>query len=138
MISSSAAGAQVVAKSFLTGQIAAIPPTTIYAIPAGAGGMYELKYAATITTPGTSGTILGGTNGFQIIYTNANGDSVVKTSLPTTPNVSAGDLTSTQISGEDDGYAAGGTNLQFAMGFTPGSPITGAYDLAIFVVYFGA
>jgi hypothetical protein len=126
----------ILAFSLLTGQVASIAATTIYAVPAAGVGMYRISYVATMTTAGTTST-LGDAAGFQVIYTNGNGDTVVKTSNPTTPNVSSANTTGTQISGVVLAYAKASTNLQYAFGYTPGSPTVGAYDLAIYVEYLG-
>lgn len=127
----------MVADSLLTGQVAAITATTIYAIPAAQAGLYRITYVATITTASGTSSSLGGTNGFQVKFTNANGDSVVKTSNPTTPTVSAGNTTATTISGVVTGYAAASTNLQYLFDYTGGSGPAMAYDLAIYVEYLG-
>jgi len=126
----------ILASSLLTAQAAAITATTIYAVPAAGVGLYRISYVATITTAGTT-SVLGGATGFQVIYTNGNGDTVVKTSNPTTPNVSSGNTTGTQISGVVLAYAKASTNLQYAFGYTPGSPTAGAYDLAVYVEWLG-
>lgn len=128
--------AALVASSLLTAQTAAITATTIYAIPVSQSGLYRITYAATITTAASVSSSLGGTNGFQIKFTNANGDSVVKTSNPTTANVSAVNATGTTISGVVTGYAAASTNLQYLFDYTS-SGTAMAYDLAIYVEYLG-
>lgn len=127
----------IVASSLLTAQVAAITATTIYAVPAAQAGIYRITYVATITTASGTSSSLGGTNGFQVKFTNANGDAVVKTSNPTTANISAGNTTATTISGTVTGYAAASTNLQYLFDYTGGSGPAMAYDLAIYVEYLG-
>lgn len=126
-----------VASSLLTAQVAAITATTIYAIPVSQAGMYRITYVATVTTADGVSSALGGTTGFQIKFTNANGDAIVKTSNPTTANVSAIDATGTTISGTVTGYAAASTNLQYLFGYTSNTPGNMHYDLAIYVEYLG-
>ena len=124
----------IVAQAKLTAQSAAITPTTIYAVPNNATtgtGMYRINYVATITTVDSVSATLGGTNGFQIIFTD-NNDSVVKTSNPTTPVISAVNATGTTISGSVIAYCKPNTNLQYAFGYT-GSGGQMRYDLTIYV-----
>jgi hypothetical protein len=133
---STGGAAAIVAKSILTAQAAAITATTLYAIPAGLGGLYRITYEASITTVDGTSCVLGGANGFQIKFTNSS-DSVVKTSNPTTPNTSSVNATGTTISGTVSGYALQSTNLQFLMGYT-GVGGQMRFDLAVFAEYLGA
>lgn len=127
----------IVAKSTLTAQVAAITATTIFAIPSFGAGMYRISYVATVTTAAGGGTpALGGTTGFQVKYTNSS-DAVVKTSNPTTPTISAVNATTTSISGELYAYCAASTNLQYLFGYTAGTGATFTYDLTIYVEYLG-
>lgn len=122
----------------LTAQSAAKSAQLVFATGTTPGaGMYVIYYVATVTTADTTSLTLGGATGFQVIFTNANGDSVVKTSNPTTPNVSSVNATGTTISGCVVGYAAANTNINYNFGYTAG---TGnfRYDLAIFVTFLGA
>lgn len=124
-----------VAKSNLTAQAAAKSATTIYAVPAAGAGMYKVNYVASITTVDGTSAVLGGANGFQVIYTDIN-DSVVKTSNPTTPVVSAVNATGTTISGALFAYAKASTNIQYAFGYT-GVGGQMRYDLSVYVEYIG-
>lgn len=131
--------ANIVAKSLLTAQTAAISATTIFAIPSSGAGLYRITYAATMTNVGGGASVLGGTTGFQIKFTNANGDSVVKTSNPDATHgvvASSTSSTATSIGGVVTGYAASSTNLQYLMGYTASA--ASSYDLAIFVEYLGS
>jgi hypothetical protein len=125
--------ATIVASSLLTAQSAAITATTIYAIPAAKGGMYKITWVATVTTAGSTSSALGGTTGLQIIFTNGNGDGVVKTSTPTTATVSATNTTADTISGTVVGYCAASTNLQYAFGYSSVGVTPMVYDLALYV-----
>jgi hypothetical protein len=124
-----AGGAGVVATSNLTAQSASIAATTIYAVPAAGAGLYRVSYVATITTVDSTGFTLGGTTGFQAKYTN-NSDSVVKTSNPTTPPVSAINATGTSISGVIYANCKASTNLQYLFTITTLTG-DGRYDLSI-------
>jgi hypothetical protein len=108
---------QIVATIDLTGQTAAIGSTLLYAIPAGQVGMYRVSWVATVTTAATTSCILGGTNGLQLVYTNAD-DSVVKTTNPTTITLSAINATGTAISDVWVGYCKDSTNLNYSFGYT--------------------
>jgi hypothetical protein len=129
-------GANIVAKSILTAQSAAIVATTIFAVPSGSAGLYRVSFVATITTAGTT-SALGGTTGFQLKYTNGNGDGVVKTEAFTSPSISAGNTTGTSISGNYMAYCAASTNLQYLFGYTSTGTVM-AYDLAIFAEFLGS
>lgn len=122
----------IVAKSNLTAQGAAISATTLYAVPSGATGMYRVCWCASVTQAATTSCVLGGVNGFQVIYTNLN-DSVVKTSNPTNITLSAINATGTTISGDWFGYCKGGTNLQYSFGWTNVGITPMQYDLNIMV-----
>jgi len=125
-----------VATSHLTAQAAAISATTIYAVPAALGGLYEISWSATVTVVDGSSSTLGGATGFQAKYTNVN-DSVVKTTNPTTATISAGNTTATSIGGTVVAYCKGGTNLQYLFGYTSNTPGQMNYDLNIYVRYLG-
>lgn len=99
----------------LTTQGAAISATTLYAIPA--SGMYRVSWVATITRAASTSSILGGSNGFQTIYTDAD-DSVVKTSVVGNSITSTANTTGTSISGVEVAYCKTGTNLQYSFGYT--------------------
>lgn len=64
----------------LTGQGAAISATTIYAVPASGAGQYRVCFNAKVTQAATTSSVLGGTNGFQLVYTDQD-DSVVTTTV---------------------------------------------------------
>lgn len=101
------------AQANLTGQTAAIAATTLYAVPA--DGLYRVSYAAKLTTVGSVSSVLGGVNGFQVIYTDAD-DSVVVTT-PAGPVVNL-NTTQAQVSGVIVVNAKAGSNLQFSFGYT--------------------
>ena len=124
----------LVASVSLTGQVAAIVASTIYAVPAGKAGLYRISYSATITTAGTS-SVLGGTNGFQSVYT-SNVDGQAKTSIPTTPVISAANTTGTEISGVVCAYAQASTNLQFNFGYSSTGTAM-VYAIEAYVEYLG-
>jgi hypothetical protein len=102
------------ATSDLTVQSAAISATTLYTTTA--TGMYRVSWSATITTAGTT-SVLGGTNGFQVIYTSPT-DSVVKTTVAGNSVTSSANTTGTAVGGCEVVYAKTGTNIQFTYGYT--------------------
>jgi hypothetical protein len=126
----------IVAKSSLTGKSAALTATTIYAVPSTGAGLYRVSWRASVTTAGSVSSSLGGTNGFQVSYTDLN-DSVVKTSNPTTPTVSAGNTTATTISGVAYANCKSSTNLQYLFDYTANAAASMVYDLDIYVEYLG-
>lgn len=110
----------------LTAQTAAITATTLISAPA--TGMYRVSWSATITTAGTT-SILGGTNGFQVVYTSPT-DSVVKTTVPGLSVTSAANTTGTAVGGSIIVYAKTGTNIQYQYDYTSsGTAMT--YELHI-------
>jgi hypothetical protein len=98
----------------LTAQTAAIGATTLISAPR--TGMYRISWSATITTAGTT-SVLGGTNGFQIIYTSPT-DSVAKTTVPGASITSAANTTGTAVGGAEVIYAKSATNIQFSYDYT--------------------
>jgi len=105
----------------LTAQGAAINSTLLYAVPASGGGMYRISWVFTVTQPATISSVLGGTNGFQITYTDLD-TSVVKT-MPGTivAGVDTNSTNSTStgtISGCYVIYAKASTNINYQMDYT--------------------
>jgi hypothetical protein len=109
-------------------QGAAIAATTLYAVPAAGAGMYRISWVATVTRAGSVSSTLGGANGFQAIYTDAD-DSVAKTSPPSA--TSNANTTATQLSGSVIVYAKASTNIQYKMGYTDGGGTVMQYNLHI-------
>lgn len=114
----------------LTSQSAAISATTLYAVPAASTGMFRVSWVATVTRAATSSSTLGGSGGFQIIYTDAD-DSVVKTSLTANSITSTANTTATTVSGCLVCYAKASTNLQYQFGYTSSGVTTMQYNLHI-------
>lgn len=114
----------------LTAQTAAITATTLYAVPAGGQGMYRISWSATITTVDGATSVLGGTNGFQIVYTSPT-DSVAKTTVAGNSVTSAANTTGTAVGGCEVVYAKASTNIQYKYDYTSGTPGTMAYELHI-------
>ncbi len=124
----------------LTAQSAAIAATTLYAAPAAGVGMYRISWVAAVTTPATTSSTLGGTNGFQIVYTDAD-DSAVKTSpAPGAPSAGVnqaysqtnqGNTTATQISGVIVVRAKASTNVQYQVDYTSVGATAMQYNLHI-------
>ena len=124
----------------LTAQGAAITATTLYAVPAAGAGMYRISWVAAVTTAATTSSTLGGTNGFQIVYTDAD-DSVVKTTpAPGAPSAGVnqaysqtnqGNTTATQISGVIIVRAKASTNIQYQMDYTSSGVTAMAFNVHI-------
>ena len=92
---------------------------------------------ASQTTAGSAGTVLGGTTGFTITFTNANGDTATKTTAISSPATGVGTSTADTISGVFCGYAGAATNLTYSFGYTAGVPTGGAFDMAVYAEYLG-
>jgi hypothetical protein len=116
--------------SHLTLQGAAIAATTIYAVPSTGVGSYRVCYSTSVTRAGSVSSTLGGTNGFQVIYTDSS-DSTVKTTIPG-PTTSA-NTTGTAMGNCVQVYAKASTNIQYSMGYTDGGGTSMQYDLHITV-----
>ena len=117
------------ASSDLTAQSAAITATTLLSAPQ--TGMYKVSWSATITTASDISSVLGGTNGFQVIYTSPT-DSVAKTTVPGNSVTSSANTTGTAVGGVEVIYAKTGTNIQFTYGYTDSHTSTAmAYELHI-------
>jgi hypothetical protein len=105
----------------LTAQAAAITATTLYAVPASGAGMYRISWVATVTQAASVSSVLGGTNGFQIVYTDSD-TSVVKT-MPGTivagfdSNATNSTATGT-ISGTFVVFAKASTNIQYQIDYS--------------------
>jgi len=125
----------IVASTALTSQSAALTDVTLYAVPAGKAGLYRITYNAEITTAASVSSSLGGSTGFQSVYTSIS-DGVVKTSNPTTPAISAANTTGTAISSVVYAYAEASTNIQYSFGYTSsGTPMV--FALQAYVEYLG-
>lgn len=127
-ISAYTTAAPIAAFVNLTAQAAAITPATLFAVGSGGAGVYQISYVATITLVATTSCVLGGANGFQIVYTNFD-DSVVKTSQPGVTN--ATNTTANSISGVLVAKVLASTTIQYSMGYTSvgGTPMQ--FDLNI-------
>jgi hypothetical protein len=111
----------------LTAQTSAITATTLYATTA--SGMYRVSWSAAITTADTTSSVLGGTNGFQVLYTSPT-DSAVKTTVAGNSTTSAANTTGTAVGGSIVVYAKTGTNIQYTYGYTAGTGNM-AYELHV-------
>lgn len=126
----------LVATANLTAQSAAKTSTTLYAVPSNGQGLYEVAYVATVTTAASTSSVLGGTNGFQLTFTDPN-DSVAKTSNHGTVISSAGNTTATTISGVFAAYCKASTNLQYAFDYTSVGGTAMQYDLRVTATFIG-
>ena len=118
----------------LTAQGAAIGSTRLYTVPISGAGMYRISWYASVTTTATTSSVLGGTKGFQIDFTDAD-DSVAKTSptpaiAPSQTNNS--NTTASMVSGVITIYAKASTDINYAMDYTSvGVPSSMKYNLHV-------
>jgi hypothetical protein len=128
----------ILATSFLTAQTSAVSNhALVSSASAFATGMWRISFVATQTTAGSAGTVLGGTTGFTITFTNANGDTVSKTTALSAPATGVGTSTSDTISGDFYAYAGASTNITYSFGYTAGGVTGGAFDIAVYAEYMG-
>src|SRR6266850_2147726 len=113
----------------LTAQAAAIGATNLIA-SAPRSGMYRISWSATITTVDGAASVLGGANGFQIVYTSPT-DSVVKTTVAGASVTSAANTTATAVGGTITVYAKTATAIQYQYGYTSTTPGQMIYELHI-------
>lgn len=111
----------------LTAQGAAISATTLLATSTN-GGMFRIDWVSSVTTVDGTSSTLGGSTGFQIIYTDGD-DSVVKTTPVSV--TSAANTTGTSIGGSIVVNAKNSTNIQYQMGYTSNTPGQMKYNLHI-------
>ena len=116
------------ASSDLTAQSAAITATTLLSAPQ--TGMYRVSWSATITTADGVSSVLGGTNGFQVLYTSPT-DSVVKTTVAGNSVTSSANTTGTAVGGVEVIYAKNATNIQFTYGYTSATPGQMIYEIHV-------
>jgi hypothetical protein len=118
--------------SDLTAQSAAITATNIIA-SAPRTGMYKVIWSATITTADGVSSVLGGTNGFQVVYTSPT-DSVTKTTVPGNSVTSSANTTGTAVGGVEVVYAKTATAIQYKYDYTSATPGQMIYELHIRLV----
>jgi hypothetical protein len=119
----------IIAIDDKTAQAAAIGATNLTA-SAPRSGRYRVGYSATVTTVDGVSSILGGTNGFQVIYTSPT-DSVAKTTVPGNSITSAGNTTATADGGDIMIYAKTGTAIQYKFDYTSNTPGQMIYELHV-------
>ncbi len=129
----------------LTGQTAAKTATNLY-LPTSTG-MYRISYYAKVTTVGDVSSILGGTSGLVIAYTDGT-DSVAQTAF-TVPednqagnslSVGSGNTTNTTqavLQGSATVWAKTGVQMTYAFGYTSVNASVMAYELHIKVFSLG-
>ncbi len=104
-----------------TAQHAAISATTLLKAPY--TGEFDVKWRATITTASDNSSVLGGSAGFQAIYTSPT-DSVVKTTVAGNSVTSSANTTKTAVGGVIPIFAAARTNIQFSYDYSNTSSVT--------------
>jgi hypothetical protein len=128
--------APILDTSIKTAQSAALSATSLVSSTP-AAGMWRVSFVANITTAASVSSTLGGTAGFQITFTNGNGDAVSKTSNPTTPTISAANTTGTSISGDFYCYAGSATSITYSFGYTSSGTTAMQYDIAVYAEFLG-
>ncbi|MCX6724258.1 MAG: hypothetical protein NT155_03765 [Candidatus Staskawiczbacteria bacterium] len=128
----------VVAVANLTGQTATKTATTIHT--PGASRLFKVNIALQVTTAASTSSILGGTTGVVITYTEPDGsvaqsivplltDQAGAVIVPATGNV--GNTTTTQSQGSATIYAKAGVAIQYAIGYTSVGATSMAYSAHI-------
>ena len=104
-------------RANLTAQAAAITATTLYAVTASNPGVYRVSWDAVVTQAATTSSTLGGANGFQVTYTDADtGVSVTTAASPTSTGNTVG---TTAIGGTLPPInVKASTTIQFTFGYT--------------------
>ncbi len=128
-----ALSSRVVAEAEVIAHAAAIAATTLLAVPI--SGLYRVSFAAKVTQAATTSCVLGGTNGFQIVYTDKD-DSVVVTTpagIPfgSTAALLAVNTAQNQQSGEVLVWAKVSTDLQYLFDYTSVGATPMQYSLHI-------
>ncbi len=109
---------------------AAVTSTLLYAVPANGAGLYRVLWCAKVTRIATTSSILGGSAGFQIGYTDAD-DSVVVTTLANPTGNANGNTTGVQISGVFVINAKASTNVNYQMDYTSVGATSMQYSLHV-------
>ncbi len=121
----------ILASVDLVGQTAAIASTLLYSVVG--DGLYRITWSADITTQATTSSVLGGTNGFQILATSPT-DSVVKTfprTITSGVNTDSTNSLDTGISGVITVFAENGTDIEYQMDYTSVGGTSMEYELHI-------
>jgi hypothetical protein len=113
----------ILAKVDSTNNSAAISATNLYTIPVSFGvytGVYRVSFYAKISQAATTSSTLGGTNGFQLIYTDADSSSSVTTpsSLFSTGFSLTANTTSTVLYGTHVINVKDNSTIQYQMDYS--------------------
>ena len=118
----------------LTAQTAAIPTTTLYAVPASGAGQYRLSWSAKVTTPGTTSSTLGA---LTIVYTDPDGvvqtiTAAAQNNAGTIETSDTGNLTTTVMIGLPLLLnCKAGTNITYAFGYASVGATAMQYNLHV-------
>ena len=98
-------------------QAAALSAQTVYTVPSNRAGFFRVAWLAKVTQAASSSSVLGGGSAFQVTYQ----DGIDGTTL-TTPSTAfsgnAGNVLTTQGSGQVMCYASAGSVVQVNFGYT--------------------
>jgi hypothetical protein len=129
-------GLRPLASADLALQSAAIGATTVYTAPA--SGQYRVSWNAKVTTADGTSSTLGGANGFQVTYTDAD-DSVVVTTPAwwgsgnngAAPSSASADTAQAWAGGSAVVNAGTGTDIQYSFDYTSNTPGQMVYSLHV-------
>ena len=111
--------------------------TALYTVGAAGQGFYRVTWCATIITPDNVSSVLGGTHGFELAYSNANGDILGKLDNFGTPVVTSNNTTGTSISGVTMGYVGNSSVINFTYDYTSNTPGQMFYALSVVTEFLG-
>jgi hypothetical protein len=112
----------------LTNQTAALTSQTLYNVPANGAGLYRVSYVARVTTVATISSVLGGTNGLQLLYTDVDDSTVITTAAGLTVALNT---LQAQLSGVQVVNAKASTAISYSFGYTSSGVTVMAYALHV-------
>jgi hypothetical protein len=128
------------ARLDLTAQSAAIGATLLYTTPNLASpsgeGQYRISWSAIVTTAATTSSVLGGTDGFQVQFTDLDTGTVI-TPLSVPNALATGNTVGTQLSGEVIINAKRNTAIDVSFGYTSVGATAMVFALHVKCEYLG-
>lgn len=126
-------GSTIIVPVALTAQGAAKGSTLLYTPPAAQGSMYCAVWDAVVTQAASVSSTLGGTNGFQLTFTDNNTNTVITPlAIPTASGT--GNTIGTYISGVTCANVKGNTNLSYQFDYTSAGGTPMQYALNIYLM----
>jgi hypothetical protein len=127
---------KVVRLPIKVNQSAALTSTLLYTVPITKAGLYRINFNAGVTRAATTSSVLGGTNGFQVTYTDPT-DSVARTTKVLAQDTDNRNTTAAVINGNKVVYAKANTSMYYTLDYTSVGATSMQYDLNISVEYLG-